>query len=232
MLLRTAFVQSTPSSASGRSVRIEEEKELEHQVEYFAAQREMCLAEASNLLWQMLSHEALAEVSIEVVFDILETAAIELGENRDDANLISNKLKWNDQSEDYVLADCSTVVRVLSTALWGSARDLDGISMLRIFWHSAVELFGKIIVSAYFKFAATNEEDGSFSLIRTNYFIKQASVLVVDVIGALEKVVVVGIGNSLEIEATDVEETEHGKVAHILMFTMKAEAGSGRKDVS
>lgn len=36
---------------------------------------------------------------------------------------------------------------------------------------------------------------------------------------------------ALEIEATDVEETENGKVAHILMFVMKEVPGSGRKDV-
>jgi redox-sensitive bicupin YhaK (pirin superfamily) len=36
---------------------------------------------------------------------------------------------------------------------------------------------------------------------------------------------------ALEIEATAVEETENGKVAHILMFVMKEVPGSGRKDV-
>jgi redox-sensitive bicupin YhaK (pirin superfamily) len=36
---------------------------------------------------------------------------------------------------------------------------------------------------------------------------------------------------ALEIEATSVEETENGKVAHILMFVMKEVPGSGRKDV-
>jgi redox-sensitive bicupin YhaK (pirin superfamily) len=34
----------------------------------------------------------------------------------------------------------------------------------------------------------------------------------------------------IEIEATHVEETEHGQLAHILMFEMKAVAGSGRTD--
>lgn len=38
-------------------------------------------------------------------------------------------------------------------------------------------------------------------------------------------------GGPIEIEATDVEETENGQVAHILMFTMKEVPGSGRKDV-
>lgn len=42
---------------------------------------------------------------------------------------------------------------------------------------------------------------------------------------------ITGGGGALEIEATDVEETEHGKVAHMLMFTMKAMPGSGRSDV-
>ena len=36
---------------------------------------------------------------------------------------------------------------------------------------------------------------------------------------------------TLEITATDVEDTEHGKVAHFLMFTMKHVPGSGRKDL-
>jgi redox-sensitive bicupin YhaK (pirin superfamily) len=40
-----------------------------------------------------------------------------------------------------------------------------------------------------------------------------------------------GTGGNLEIEATTVEETEHGQLAHILMFTMKAVPGSGRADV-
>jgi redox-sensitive bicupin YhaK (pirin superfamily) len=40
-----------------------------------------------------------------------------------------------------------------------------------------------------------------------------------------------GTGGNLEIEATTVEATEHGQVAHILMFTMKAVSGSGRSDV-
>lgn len=42
---------------------------------------------------------------------------------------------------------------------------------------------------------------------------------------------ITGSGGTLEIEATEVEETENGKVAHILMFTMKAVPGAGRKDI-
>lgn len=42
---------------------------------------------------------------------------------------------------------------------------------------------------------------------------------------------ITGSGGKLEIEATDVEETETGNVAHILMFTMPAEAGAGRTDL-
>lgn len=38
-------------------------------------------------------------------------------------------------------------------------------------------------------------------------------------------------GGAIEIEATEVEETENGNLAHILMFTMKEVPGSGRKDV-
>ena len=41
---------------------------------------------------------------------------------------------------------------------------------------------------------------------------------------------ITGSGGNLEIEATDVEETETGQVAHILMFTMPAEEGAGRTD--
>lgn len=40
-----------------------------------------------------------------------------------------------------------------------------------------------------------------------------------------------GTGGVLEIESTDVEETENDNVAHVLMFTMKTVAGSGRKDI-
>ena len=43
---------------------------------------------------------------------------------------------------------------------------------------------------------------------------------------------ITGSGGTLEIEATDVEETENGLLAHILMFTMTAVPGSGRKDIS
>jgi redox-sensitive bicupin YhaK (pirin superfamily) len=43
---------------------------------------------------------------------------------------------------------------------------------------------------------------------------------------------ITGGGGSLEIAATDVEETENGLLAHILMFTMKAVPGAGRKDIS
>jgi redox-sensitive bicupin YhaK (pirin superfamily) len=42
---------------------------------------------------------------------------------------------------------------------------------------------------------------------------------------------ITGSGGTLEIEATDVEETENGNVAHILMFTMNAVPGAGRKDI-
>ena len=42
---------------------------------------------------------------------------------------------------------------------------------------------------------------------------------------------ITGSGGTLEIEATAVEETENGEVAHILMFTMKAVPGSGRTDI-
>lgn len=38
-------------------------------------------------------------------------------------------------------------------------------------------------------------------------------------------------GGAIEIEATGVEETENGEVAHVLMFSMKEVPGSGRKDV-
>jgi redox-sensitive bicupin YhaK (pirin superfamily) len=42
---------------------------------------------------------------------------------------------------------------------------------------------------------------------------------------------ITGNGASLEIEATQVEETEHGQLAHFLVFTMKEQAGSGRRDL-
>jgi len=49
---------------------------------------------------------------------------------------------------------------------------------------------------------------------------------------ACEIVVGGGAGGTVEIEATDVEDTEHGKLAHILMFTMNASASSsGRTDL-
>lgn len=38
-------------------------------------------------------------------------------------------------------------------------------------------------------------------------------------------------GGSIEIEATEVESTENGEVAHFLMFSMKEAPGSGRKDL-
>jgi len=40
-----------------------------------------------------------------------------------------------------------------------------------------------------------------------------------------------GSGGDVKIEAIDVEDTEHGALAHVLMFAMKAVAGSGRKDL-
>lgn len=42
---------------------------------------------------------------------------------------------------------------------------------------------------------------------------------------------ITGSGGMLEIEATHVEPTEHGELAHILMFVMKAVPGAGRKDL-
>lgn len=36
---------------------------------------------------------------------------------------------------------------------------------------------------------------------------------------------------SVEIVASDVEDTEHGMIAHVLIFTMAAKGGSGRKDL-
>jgi redox-sensitive bicupin YhaK (pirin superfamily) len=41
---------------------------------------------------------------------------------------------------------------------------------------------------------------------------------------------ITGSGGVLEIKALEVESTEHGKVAHVLMFVMKSEPGSGRTD--
>jgi len=41
---------------------------------------------------------------------------------------------------------------------------------------------------------------------------------------------ITGKGGNLEIEATDVEETENGSIAHVLMFVMKADPESGRTD--
>lgn len=38
-------------------------------------------------------------------------------------------------------------------------------------------------------------------------------------------------GGPLEIEATGVEDTQNGELAHILMFSMKEVPGSGRKDL-
>lgn len=42
---------------------------------------------------------------------------------------------------------------------------------------------------------------------------------------------IVGTGGVLEIEATETESTEHGDLAHILLFEMKAVEGSGRSDL-
>lgn len=38
-------------------------------------------------------------------------------------------------------------------------------------------------------------------------------------------------GGSLEIEATATEETENGSMAHVLMYTMPATPGAGRRDL-
>ena len=42
---------------------------------------------------------------------------------------------------------------------------------------------------------------------------------------------IVGSSGPITIEATEVEETENGDVAHFLMFAMKEVPGSGRKDL-
>lgn len=42
---------------------------------------------------------------------------------------------------------------------------------------------------------------------------------------------IVGNGEPITIEASEVEETENGEVAHFLMFEMKEVPGSGRKDL-
>lgn len=42
---------------------------------------------------------------------------------------------------------------------------------------------------------------------------------------------ITGNGKPVEIEASEVEETENGKVGHFLMFDMKEVKGSGRKDM-
>jgi len=42
---------------------------------------------------------------------------------------------------------------------------------------------------------------------------------------------ITGSGGTLEIQATSVESTEHGDLAHILMFVMNHVPGSGRKDL-
>lgn len=42
---------------------------------------------------------------------------------------------------------------------------------------------------------------------------------------------ITGTGGALEIEATETEPTEHGDLAHILMFEMKAVPNSGRADL-
>lgn len=41
---------------------------------------------------------------------------------------------------------------------------------------------------------------------------------------------ITGSGGPIEIEATEAEKTEHGEIAHILMFTMEAESNAGRSD--
>jgi hypothetical protein len=41
---------------------------------------------------------------------------------------------------------------------------------------------------------------------------------------------ITGSGGLLEIAATQTEATEHGDLAHVLMFTMKSQAGAGRTD--
>merc|ERR1712125_246525 len=41
---------------------------------------------------------------------------------------------------------------------------------------------------------------------------------------------ITGNGEPIKIEATGVEQTENGEVGHFLMFDMKEEPGSGRKD--
>ena len=43
---------------------------------------------------------------------------------------------------------------------------------------------------------------------------------------------ITGSGGPLEIEATETESTEHGDLAHILMFEMKSVPNSGRSDLS
>ena len=200
-----------PSPLPIRSSSGKDAEEREHQVEFFSSQRELCLTDASDLLWAMLSHEASLETSIEVMFCIVETATQALGDDQDNAEShLFNKLKWNDQTDDYALADCATVVCVLSSALWGT--DFTEIAMLRIFWHSAIESISKILSTIHFKFAtpeedARNRAGGTSFLIRSNYFTKRVCPLLVDAITALEKAIEVelrggsGVLSSLEWEA-------------------------------
>ena len=42
---------------------------------------------------------------------------------------------------------------------------------------------------------------------------------------------ITGSGGPLEIEATEAEKTEHGDIAHILMFEMASEPNAGRTDL-
>jgi hypothetical protein len=43
---------------------------------------------------------------------------------------------------------------------------------------------------------------------------------------------IAGAGGSIEIEATCVEDTEGGKVAHVLMFALASKSGAGRGDIA
>lgn len=180
-----------------RSTCSEEEDQIDHQVAFFASQRELCACDTSDILWAMLANESSVEQSIDVLFSIIGAASLALGNKDSKDSPLFNKLKWNDQTEDFFLADCATVLRVLSSALWGMAPDFAGIPLLRIFWLDAIRVTCQLLSTIHSEFAttltdakdaATAKKTKSHSdVARSSYFTKKLQPLVVEAIAALQR---------------------------------------------
>lgn len=120
---------------------------------FFQSQRETCLSDAAELLWDLLVHPVSSVHTISISYQFIEHLLYCLQPLSNNDN--DDKEEDDEKEEDYTICTkkipdrelmdailtASGVVRGIGAALWGNPPEVVGVQSLRLFWGETIDFF-------------------------------------------------------------------------------------------